>query len=136
MLKIFIAQTSLASAVLGLVCELHNKIQPLSEISYSIKDQSLQNNNEPEDDEGQKLCGINVTRCVPNPSGQASCPLIITIRCTDLYQQLINIKGSILFLCAVGEPSLTLPMAFTSSQELPWHEGKSGKATVEQALGP
>lgn len=40
LLKICIAQTSLASAVPGVVCESHSKIQPLPEISYNIKDQS------------------------------------------------------------------------------------------------
>lgn len=66
-------------------------------MSYNIKGQSW-NNDKTEDDEGQALGGTNITGCVPGLSGQASCPLIITIRCTHLYQQLTDIKGSILQL--------------------------------------
>ena len=118
LVRICVARASLASADPGVVCESQDKIQPLPEISY-IKDQPLQSNDEAEDDEGQVLGGTNVIGCVPNLSGQASCPLVMTIRCTDLYQQLINITGSILLLCAVGGPSVALPMAFISSLKFP-----------------
>lgn len=113
------AQTSRASAVPGVVWESHDKTQPLPEISDTVKDQSQQNNNEAEGDEGRVLGGTNVIGCLPSLSDRACWPLIITIRCTNLYQQLTNVKGSILLLCAVGGPSVALPMAFLSSLEFP-----------------
>lgn len=76
--------------------------------------------------------GTNVIGCVPNLSDQASFPLIINTGCSDLYQQLVHIKGSIQLLCAVGGPSVLL-MALISSPDM---SEKTGKPREEQVLGP